>query len=332
MDKNFIYYLQKFRRLRVDRAHGPAAPHKPILLLSVIELLQQGLISQNRIFLDPELIATFLKLWSQLGSDTHRSDIALPFFHLQGDGFWHLQSNPGFEAILGSKAKLRTIRALKEAVQYAYLDDELFRILQDETSRNSLVSVLVQTWFPDQRQQIEELLQTNSFQEFQDSLQAQGGAVYQPEDLQDEAQAVVRDAAFRRIVISTYDHCCAFCKLRLLTSFNQSLVDGAHIKPFSRFYDDRIDNGISLCKNHHWAFDRGWFSINDDYTLVVSEHLQEHSPHSLPMRAFQGQRIQLPRREAYYPRRDALGWHRENVFLIDALWQQRQIFDGTNGF
>jgi len=32
------YYAKKFQRLRVDRAHG-IAPHKPILLLSVIEKL-----------------------------------------------------------------------------------------------------------------------------------------------------------------------------------------------------------------------------------------------------------------------------------------------------
>ncbi|WP_347277256.1 HNH endonuclease [Leptolyngbya sp. FACHB-671] len=36
-----------------------------------------------------------------------------------------------------------------------------------------------------------------------------------------------------------------------------------HIKPFSEFRDDRFDNGTSPCKKHHWAFDHGWFGIDD---------------------------------------------------------------------
>jgi putative restriction endonuclease len=270
-------------------------------------------------------------MWGQLGSEIHHSDIALPFFHLRGDGFWHFKAKPDYESILSSKVRLRTIKALQEAVQYAYVDDELFEILRDSTARNSLVSALTKSWFSGKTQQIEQLLRINSFQEFQNSLQNKGGAVYRPEDLQDEAQVVVRNAAFRRIVISIYDYRCAFCGLQILTSLSQSIVDGAHIKPFSRFYDDRIDNGLSLCKNHHWAFDRGWFSISDDYTLMVSDALTEQSPHGTPMKEFQGQRIQLPTWETYYPRSEALSWHRENVFLTNTLWEQRQVLYGSDG-
>ncbi|WP_396336459.1 HNH endonuclease [Fischerella sp. JS2] len=30
----------------------------------------------------------------------------------------------------------------------------------------------------------------------------------------------------------------------------------------AEFYDNIIINGISFCKNHHWAFDRSWFTVN----------------------------------------------------------------------
>ena len=145
-----------------------------------------------------------------------------------------------------------------------------------------------------------------------------GGVVYQPEEVNDEARAVVRDAAFRRVIVSIYEHRCAFCGLQLIDKLSQNVVDGAHVKPFSQFYDDRIDNGISLCKNHHWAFDRGWFSINDDYTLLVSQDLREESPHATPMREFHGRRISLPERSQYRPRIEALRWHREHVFGLSA--------------
>ena len=33
-------YVEKMKRLKIDRAHGPA-PHKPVLLLSVIALIER---------------------------------------------------------------------------------------------------------------------------------------------------------------------------------------------------------------------------------------------------------------------------------------------------
>ena len=84
-------YLRKFAKLRVSRNRKRGvAPHKPILLLSVFELIEQGVIAANKIELSPELISSFLKYWGKVGSDCHNPDVALPFFHLRSEGFWHL--------------------------------------------------------------------------------------------------------------------------------------------------------------------------------------------------------------------------------------------------
>ena len=313
MPEALDYYSRKFSYLRVDRSRG-IAPHKPILLLSVIELVEQKLLRKNKIFISAELVATFLKYWDALGTKSHRSDIALPFFHMTSEGFWHLKAKSGLESVISSKVKLKTISALKDVVQYAYLDEQLFEYLQDQLTRSILVDIITRNWFHDKIQQIEKLLQINSFQDFQNRLYEKGGAVYKLEELTDESRAVVRDAAFRKIVISIYEHRCAFCGLQITNSLSQSIVDGAHIKPFSKFYDDRIDNGISLCKNHHWAFDHGWFTINDDYVILVSDDLWEKSPNAKPIKESQGERIILPIQEQYCPRIEALVWHRENVF------------------
>ncbi|MHC5825813.1 MAG: HNH endonuclease, partial [Nostoc sp.] len=68
---------------------------------------------------------------------------------------------------------------------------------------------------------------------------------------------------------------------------------------------------LSLCKNHHWAFDRFWFTIDDNYTIIVADNLREDSPNARPMREFRGDRIILPSQQQYYPRLDSLQWHRE---------------------
>ena len=313
MDKNIHFYSKAFSRLRVNRSKG-LAPHKPILLLSVIELIGQGKIRQNQIPLSPELIASFLKYWSQLGTEAYRPDIALPFFHMKSEGFWHLRAKPGFEAITSSRIRLRTIAALHDAIQHAFLDEELCSLLQNPSTRSALVNVLAMKWFPHRKGDIERMLEINSFQTLQDQLQKEGGAVYGPEDLEDEAECVVRNTAFRRIVISVYEQRCAFCSLQIIDSFGQGVVDGAHIMPFSKFRDDRISNGLSLCKNHHWAFDRGWFSIDDGYKILVSKNLREKSPNAKPTGGFHRERILLPAKEIYIPSPESLRWHRENVF------------------
>jgi putative restriction endonuclease len=151
------YYSIKFSRLRVDRSRG-IAPHKPILVLSVIHLIEEGRITQNSINLSEELIATFKEIWSYLGSDIHNPDISRPFFHLRGDGFWHHIANPGFGKVLASKIKLKTLEEVKRAIKYAHIDDALFELLQNPRSRESLTSILVQRWFKHKIDQYNKLM------------------------------------------------------------------------------------------------------------------------------------------------------------------------------
>ena len=62
-------------------AHGPA-PHQPVLLLSVIELIGGGRFGENKIRLCAELAETFLKYWPIVTD--RQPNIAMPFFHLKG--------------------------------------------------------------------------------------------------------------------------------------------------------------------------------------------------------------------------------------------------------
>jgi putative restriction endonuclease len=314
-------YVRKFSPRSKLNPNGlnvsPGAPNKPILLLSVIEMIITGQITRNQIPFNAELIATFLKFWSHL-EPVRKPDIGLPFYHLTSDHFWHYRMKPGFEGLVKAKVKIRTPSTIRETVEYVYLDDELWAILQNPEDRSILTHTLISEWFSDHSQDIEPLLQVNAFAEVENNLRSLGGKIYQPQELEDEQTVIVRDAAFRKIVVSTYNHTCAFCGLQILDTEGRNIVDGSHIKPFSQFYDDRIDNGLSLCKNHHWAFDRYWFSINDDYTIMVSENLREESPNAKPMREFRGDRINLPAQQQYYPRLDAMRWHREE-FLQRAV-------------
>ena len=319
--RNLAYYCQRFSELNVNTSEKRGdAPYKPILLLSIIELIGQGLIKDNRITITDELIKTFNKYKRTLSGGDFNSSLSLPFFHLTNEEyqFWHLDYNSNYDYSPQTNEKIRkSIKQLREYVNYAYMDSELFELIQDQDSRKELVDTIISVWFSLSRNKLEDILQVN--QNLQDSFhkeiaKLEKNAQQNPIPGFYLNKVSVRNAFFRKAVVHIYDYKCAFCGLKVRKKINQNIVDGAHIKPFAKFYDSGINNGLSLCKNHHWAFDHGWFCIDDKYKILITSDLEEDSPHAKPMKDFQGEFILLPNSDSYFPSIDALRWHRQNVF------------------
>lgn len=304
--RDLAYYCNCFAKLNVSKTKERGiANHKPILILSVVELIIQQSIFENRIFVSNELIETFKKYWSILVAGSIYTDaLHYPFFHLRREGFWYLKFRDAYK----EGDRIKTTNKLKEKVEYAYLDGELFELLQDPLSRQALVDSLVSTWFADSRPNLSNILDIDL--EF-DRTELQNHDSNIKVTLR---KSIVRNAFFRKLVVREYDYRCAFCKLRIIRNLNQNIVDGAHIKPFSKFLDSKIDNGLSLCKNHHWAFDLGWFSIDDNYRILVAQGLDDDSPYTRAMKEFDRDLIILPSNERHFPRLESLQWHREHKF------------------
>jgi putative restriction endonuclease len=324
-NKNLAYYCQRFLELNVSRTEKGEAPYQPILLLSVIDLIEQGLIKANHIHITEELRDTFNKYRNILSPDRKfDSSLSLPFFHLQNEDhqFWHLDYKAEYhrDILLDKKAtkeKIRkSIKQLKNYVNYAYIDQELFDLLQNYDSRKELVDTLVAKWFTSSEDTTEYLLKANKA--FQDSIQKEITKLNKYDRVAQKfyfRKSAAREAIFGKAVVGIYNYKCAFCRLKVSNSLNQTIVDGAHIEPFAISLNNKVNNGISLCKNHHWAFDKGWFSITDNYKIIVANNLQEESPHARKIQEFHGEDILLPDSKKYapdqcYPNPEALKWHR----------------------
>ncbi|MEZ4640695.1 MAG: hypothetical protein R2856_38015 [Caldilineaceae bacterium] len=119
------------------------APHKALLLLTVLDLFAEDAPSTNLIALDEMLLDLFAGYWARVMSPPRRGNIAMPFFHLQSDGFWHLCPRPGRE-ITG---KVHAVTKLNELVLGARLDEALYALLCHEESREALRRVLIQSYF-----------------------------------------------------------------------------------------------------------------------------------------------------------------------------------------
>ncbi len=138
-------------------------------------------------------------------------------------------------------------------------------------------------------------------------------------------ESAIRTRGFRQAIIETYDYSCAFCGMKIHSPDTLLWeVEAAHIVPSSSKGKDDIWNGIALCRLHHWAFDVGWFTLQDDYTIVVSRQII-----NLPsnfgrfgeydfLRNFSSRisKINLPKSNELYPHCNAITWHRENRFYL----------------
>src|SRR5690349_17066995 len=133
---DLTHYIRLFKSLRVARKKGMPAPHKPILLLAVIQGFESRLIWRNRIYISPELLASFIDIWKQLNySEIFKPHIYLPFFHLHTSGFWFLKLKLNSTIPLTSSNSISSFSALRNSVDYATLSDDLFQIFCDPIRR-----------------------------------------------------------------------------------------------------------------------------------------------------------------------------------------------------
>ncbi|WP_417829322.1 HNH endonuclease [Thalassospira sp.] len=118
---------------------------------------------------------------------------------------------------------------------------------------------------------------------------------------------------FRRAVLSGYHFQCCVCKTKLVR-----LLEAAHIKPHNEdeMYRLRPDNGLALCRNHHKAFDEGYWTLGLDLTIEVDARLHRLAKHDPTIAdlflSYEGDKISEPFR--YLPSQEVIDWHRENTF------------------
>lgn len=122
-----------------------------------------------------------------------------------------------------------------------------------------------------------------------------------------------RDAAFRSIVLANYGHTCAVTGQKFHSPRHVE-ADGAHIIGKDVRGTDDPRNGIALSKSAHWAFDRGIFTISDQYEIVVNTKVSAARVANFPAIELDRCKILLPNDPYYRPHPDALAWHKTEVF------------------
>jgi putative restriction endonuclease len=321
-EQTLIQYIRLFSKLRTDRSAGwdartqGQAPHKPILLLAMLDLFAQGRVMTNLIEITLELGELFASYWEKVATE-RRGNMALPFFHLRSSGFWHLLPQPGQETALDAVRQVDTLSQLGKLVVGAYLDEPLFQLLQNAERRNALRMVLIQRYFSAELQTDLLALGEINMKAFvygQHLIEQARRQVKETPQEGDAYQPMVRDQGFRKAVVRIYDHRCALCGVRMLTSDGHTAVDAAHIIPWRISHDDDPHNGMALCGLCHWTFDQGLVGISARYQVLLSRELRIAQNVPGHLQTLEGRAIIGPAEPALWPDVEALGWHREKVF------------------
>lgn len=137
-------------------------------------------------------------------------------------------------------------------------------------------------------------------------------AAFLPETV--AAKRLARDRRFVGLVLENYRYSCAMCGFHALINGQSTGVDACHIKWHSARGPDTLANGIALCKMHHWAFDRGVVTLNEDLIVTKATSFVVCNSGGLRLDDLHGQRLAVNPREEH-PHADHLGWHRQNVYL-----------------
>ena len=324
VDKDlFDKYIHQIRKPNrgYNKGYG-RAPHKPILLLAIIELISKGLISSNRIFITGDLILSFRDIFQKLVTTGHNANFALPFFHMRSEPFWYIVNKPGMAIPMTSSSSIKSFKKLEETIAFAEIDRELFNLFLQESSRNAIIQFILQEYF--NKSELQNVYESSTEIVIRYEILNEPTEVYQQQiltlkgtmskdDFQEEI--FIRGGIFKKTVPQIYNYTCCISGMKIMSNSSAQMIDACHIIPFSISNDDTIPNGLSLSPNMHRAFDRGLITINKDYVVRVSRSVEENkSAYSLSQ--FDGKQINLPTSEKWYPSPEALIWHNKEVYII----------------
>lgn len=141
-------YVEIFRNLSTGVQNGKKLPHKAVLLLSILTLVENVTITENKIHLDKIIANTFASTWGEYLHNTKTPSVWIPFWYMKSEPFWHFKALAD-ENILQNLlcfAGHPSVGQMRSVIKYAYVDEELFSLMQDRDERSKLKEALIETY------------------------------------------------------------------------------------------------------------------------------------------------------------------------------------------
>jgi putative restriction endonuclease len=305
-------FLQEFQSAPVWHGVGQRAPHKALALLYAMSQLQRGHSHRLVRYVDAE--APLKQLLDQFGPPRRTHHPEQPVWRLRKNNqtpstIWEvtnsdrISQDDGGNPVIGDLRKYATFGVSEEAAELFKRDPEALiqaaAIIADsitpETLRDELLAAV--------QLDVAQLPNLNPSLTFR---------------LQDHVRVrtmrAVRDPMFSKNVLQAYGWQCAICGAAPKVDSRHFGLEAAHIRWHQYSGPNTIDNGLSLCRMHHVALDRGALSVTPDGVIEVSPRLDNSAESHQLFGVHSGRNIRRPAEPHQYPAIAACEWHRHEVF------------------
>ena len=298
-------WLGKLCHLKVARTPERAkAPHKPLLLLCIMDMIEDGAITSQWIPYSPELFFRFQCYWAIVYErQRNKPDMRLPFHALGGahDRIWTRYMEDG-----------KSSRS-RETTRLCCLDESLWRCFQDEIFRREARVRLITTYFTP-AEQIALCARLALPEPSSEDIAAIRGS----SDAYKDSIKKGRDSKFRSEVLLNYRFTCALTGYCLNTT-KENMVEAAHIHQHALSGDDDPRNGLALTPDAHWMLDRGLWTAEhrgDSFMVIVAtDQFKDSSPCGRSLYNHHEKPLFFPKETIFKPDPKYFAWHRKNRFL-----------------
>jgi len=114
--------------------------------------------------------------------------------------------------------------------------------------------------------------------------------------------------SFRDFVLHGYDYKCAITgEIMFWEDLNN--LEAAHIQPRAHIGTFLPCNGIALCRDMHWAFDKGFITLTNDLKVRVHDDVNRGM-----LAAYHGKKLYVPVDPYFRPEPTFVKYHQENIF------------------
>ena len=147
-------YKEIILKTKRGNSRGIFSNAKPVFLLSIIDAIEDGFMVGNKIMYESielkELYYSDYRKY-QYGEgllykpNAKITPYSLPFFHLNAEPYYHIKWKQGTVPPMQSKSP--SSKYLCNNVDYSFLDEELWNLLQDSAFRSSLRNALISKYF-----------------------------------------------------------------------------------------------------------------------------------------------------------------------------------------
>lgn len=283
--------LDRFLNIKSWSQGDVRAPHKPLLLLYSLAKFAQG----DKEFVFSEIESDIKVLLRDFGPTRSSYSVNYPFWRLQNDNIWKVVSDNQIVANAGGDVARGTLVA--ENARGCFAEDVAERLSADVKTLDSIISNLLTRNFP------------STIHE--DILQAIGYSLVETGPTRSHR---VRCSRFREKVLRAYEYRCAICGFDVRMDNSTIALEAAHIKWHQANGEENENNGLALCALHHKLFDRGAFTLSNEFEILVSDRAHGTQGFSEWLMSYHGKKLFPPQDNNLYPHSENLLWHTKEVF------------------